>query len=79
MDKLYDHVDVLNKVAKYLYNANQLDIVQNVFEEKNLTKYWEIEIDNLQKNFLNKWLSYGDDIKARLIKAAIEYYNTCLL
>ena len=76
MDKLYDHVDVLNKVAKYLYNANQLEIVQNVFEEKNLTKYWEIEIDNLQKNFLNKWLSYEDDIKARLIKAAIEYYNT---
>jgi hypothetical protein len=37
MDKLYDHVDVLNKIAKYLYNANQLEIVQNVFKEKNLS------------------------------------------
>jgi len=79
MDKLYDYVDVLNKVAKYLYNANQLEIVQNVFKEKNLTKYWENEIDYLQKNFLNRWLSYDDDIKERLIKVAIEYYSTrCL-
>jgi adenylate kinase family enzyme len=76
MDKLYDHVDVLNKIAKYLYNANQLEIVQNVFKEKNLTKYWVNEIDYLQKNFLNRWLSYDDDIKERLIKVAIEYYST---
>ena len=76
MDKLYTHIDVLNKVAKYLYNANQLEIVQNVFKEKNLTKYWENEIDYLQKNFLNRWLSYDNDIKERLIKVAIEYYST---
>ena len=70
-----DHINIIDNILKYLYNASSEDILEYIFEQSEMTIYWEKEINKIREQFGIKWLGMDKELKLRLIKRSTEYYS----
>jgi hypothetical protein len=63
----------INNINLYIHNTSPDVILEEVFDEYDLSDHWIDIIERLQNNFLGAWNSLTEIQKHKLIQKSIEY------